>query len=218
VGWQAEWVGFRPKNSRSFAGLQLQKADISWILLGMNSLAFCATALANTFNAQLLERLASLELPECYLTAGCLFQTIWNERSGRAPNWGIKDYDIFYFDSTDLSWEAEDGVIRRVAQATADLPIEIEIKNQARVHLWYGERFGGDYPQLRSARDGIDLYLVSCTCVGIEVQSGSLYAPYGLDDLAAGILSMNPFNPKPDLFLAKAESYQQRWPWLQIRE
>jgi hypothetical protein len=29
---------------------------------------------------------------------------------------------------------------------------------------------------------------------------------------------MNPRNPKPGLFKAKAESYQQRWPWLEIVE
>lgn len=184
----------------------------------MTGLDFHASVLMNAFNRQLLDRLASLELPECHLTAGCLFQTVWNGRSGRAPNWGIKDYDVFYFDNRDLSWEAEDRVIRRVAEVTADLPIEIEVKNQARVHIWYGKRFGGTYPQLHSARAGINLYLVSCTCVGIEVQSGDVYAPYGLDDLAAGLLAINPFNPKPDQFRAKAESYQQRWPWLQIIE
>lgn len=177
---------------------------------------FRASALVNPFNAQLIDRLTLLDLPECHLTAGCLFQTVWNERSGHTPSWGIKDYDVFYFDEGDLTWEAEDRVIRRVAEATADLPIEIEVKNQARVHLWYGGRFGGSYPQLRSVRAGIGLYLVSCTCVGIEVQSGDVYAPYGLDDLAAGLLAMNPFNPKPDQFRAKAESYQQRWPWLKI--
>ncbi len=177
---------------------------------------FRAAALLNPFNAQLLDRLASLDLPQCHLTAGCLFQTIWNERSGHASSWGIKDYDVFYFDDQDLSWEAEDSVIRWVAQATADLPIEIEVKNQARVHLWYGNRFGGSYPQLPSVRAGIGMYLVSCTCVGIDVTSHEVYAPYGLDDLAAGRLAMNPANPKPDQFRAKAESYKSRWPWLQI--
>ncbi len=177
---------------------------------------FRASALLNPFNAQLLDRLAILDLPQCHLTAGCLFQTIWNERSGHASSWGIKDYAAFYFDDQDLSWEAEDSVIRRVAQATADLPIEIEVKNQARVHLWYGNRFGGSYPQLPSVHAGIGMYLVSCTCVGIDVSCHEVYAPNGLDDLAAGLLAINPSNPKPDQFRAKAESYQSRWPWLQI--
>lgn len=181
----------------------------------MTPAEFYAAALMNPWNEQLLDRLAALKLPECHLTAGCLFQTIWNGRSGLTPSWGIKDYDVFYFDDRDLSWEAEDRVIRRVADVSADLPIKIEVKNQARVHLWYGERFGGAYPQLLSARGGIDRYLISCTCVGIEAQGRELYAPYGLNDLYAGLLKMNPFNPKVEQFRAKAQSYQRRWPWLE---
>lgn len=185
---------------------------------GMTELDFHTGVFANPFNKELLERLAAMGLAECYLTAGCLFQTIWNQISGRAPEWGIKDYDLFYFDDHDLSWDAEDEVIQQVAANTADLPIRVEIKNQARVHLWYSQRFGGEYPQLTSTCSGIDLYLISCTCVGIDVQTGDLYAPNGLGDLASGLLRQNPLNPKPKLFRQKAESYQQRWPWLEIVE
>jgi uncharacterized protein len=177
---------------------------------------FRASVLQNPMNRELLRRLPMLELEQCHLTAGCLFQTVWNQLSGRAPDWGIKDYDIFYFDDRDLSWDAEDEVIRRVAGATEDLPITVETRNQARVHLWYPQHFGGDYPQLGSARAGIDLYLISCTCIGIEVHTGDLYVPNGFDDLVSGALRMNPLNPKPELFRQKAESYRQRWPWLAV--
>ncbi len=177
---------------------------------------FIDCAMANPANAALLERLPALGLPQCHLVAGCLFQAVWNGVSGRPAQTGVHDYDIFYFDDSDLSWEAEDAVIRQVAALTADLGIEVEPRNQARVHLWYESRFGPGYPQLRSARDGIDRYLVECTCVGIEVTSGALYAPYGLDDLAAGILRMNRHNPRPAFFIRKAESYPARWPWLTI--
>lgn len=181
-------------------------------------LQFRALVLENPFNEELLGRLASMGLSECHLTAGCLFQTVWNQISGRDPAWGIKDYDIFYFDDQGLSWDAEDRVIRWVAEETADMPIKVEIKNQARVHLWYRERFGGHYPHLKSARAGIDHYLISCTCIGINAQTGQLYAPYGFHELISGKLAMNPLNPRPELFRQKAVSYQQRWPWLQIVE
>ena len=136
--------------------------------------------------------------------------------SGRSPSWGVKDYDVFYFDAHDLSAQAGDAVIRQVHEAAADLHIEIEVKNQARVHLWYPQHFCRDYPPLRSARDGIDRFLVSCTCVGLEA-AGGLYAPYGLAELATGTLRMNPGSPFPELFLRKAQSYQARWPWLQVQ-
>ncbi|MES2534106.1 MAG: nucleotidyltransferase family protein [Pseudomonadota bacterium] len=175
-----------------------------------------ADAMRNPVNAALLIRLADLRLNDCFLTAGCLFQATWNIRSGQQPDWGVKDYDVFYFDDSDLSWEAEDAVIRRVRAATQDLGVGVEVKNQARVHLWYRQRFGADYPQLRSARDGIDRYLVACTCVGIEVATGALYAPDGLDELTAGILRMNPRHALPELFRQKALHYQARWPWLRV--
>lgn len=172
-------------------------------------------ALANPYNGLLMDRLAAMDLRDCHLTAGCLFQPVWNQLSGQAPEWGIKDYDVFYWDE-DLSWEAEDRVIRAVADATEDLPIRVEIRNQARVHLWYGDRFGGDYPPLTSVRAGIDRYLIACTCLGIAVSDGDLYAPNGLVDLALGVLRINPRHARPDLFQAKAENYRQRWPWLTI--
>lgn len=182
----------------------------------MTEAEFLEIALENPANQKLLARLQGLRLPQCHLTAGCLFQGIWNRLSGRSPAWGIKDYDVFYFDSGDLSLQAEDAVIRQVHAAAADLHIEIEVKNQARVHLWYPQRFKQDYPALRSARDGIGRFLVSCTCVGIEAASGGLYAPYGLGELSAGELRMNPRTPFADLFAHKAASYQARWPWLKV--
>lgn len=179
---------------------------------------FRDAALTNPANRALLERLPALGLPQCHLVAGCLFQALWNARSGQAPDWGVPDYDIFYFDESDLSWDAEDRVIRTVKALAADLGILVEPRNQARVHLWYADRFGDGYPQLGSARDGIDRYLVACTCVGIDVASSAVYAPYGLAELAQGVLRMNGANPRPALFRAKAQSYRARWPWLTILE
>lgn len=177
-----------------------------------------AWAMANPVNVALIERLPRLGLGQCFLTAGCLFQAVWNRRSGQPPEMAVKDYDVFYFDDRDLSWEAEDAVIREAAALFADLGAPVEVRNQARVHLWYGQRFGGAYPQLRSATDGIDRYLVQCTCIGIDVATGRLYAPNGLEDMVAGVLRPNPLNPSPSLFQAKADSYRARWPWLTIAE
>lgn len=182
----------------------------------MDGESFYNSVLSNPFNRELLLRLASMKLGQCHLTAGCLFQSVWNLMSGQDPGWGIKDYDVFYYDDEDLTWEAEDRVIQNVSEAVADLPIHVEVRNQARVHLWYGKRFGGAYPQLRSARSGIDLYLISATCGGIDVGTLEVYATDGLDDLASGLLRMNPRNPRPELFVQKAKSYQERWPWLEI--
>ncbi len=117
-------------------------------------------AMANPANAEIARRLPSLGLNQCLLTAGCLFQAVWNHQAGLPAAWGIKDYDVFYFDK-DVSWEAENEVIIAARKLFHDLDVNIEIKNQARVHLWYGQRFGRAYPKLQSTKDGIDRYLIA---------------------------------------------------------
>lgn len=62
---------------------------------------FVDQALANPANRAILERLPALGLPDAWLVAGCLFQTVWNLRTGRPPMDGIRDYDLFYFDAGD---------------------------------------------------------------------------------------------------------------------
>jgi uncharacterized protein len=177
----------------------------------------------NPINAVLLERLPGLGLPDCWLVAGCLFQTVWNVQTGRPPGENISDYDVFYFDGTDLSYAAEDLIIKKVAAEFADLDAVIEVRNQARVHLWYRQRFGHDYPRLTASTAGIARFLVAATCVGVAttVPSGPapdpvVFAPFGLEELYAGILRPNPTLDHPRRFSEKASSYQRRWPWLQI--
>jgi uncharacterized protein len=49
-------------------------------------------------NARLLAELPAFDLPDCHIVAGCLFQAVWNHRSGAPLEQGIKDWDIFYFE------------------------------------------------------------------------------------------------------------------------
>lgn len=175
----------------------------------------------NRFNRVLLAALPALNLPDAWLVAGCLFQTVWNLKSGRAPEADIKDYDLFYFDASDLSAEAEAAVQARVQAALGHLGVPIEAKNQARVHCWYEDWCGHPYEALACSEEGIARFLVPCTCVGVQpLADGTLRlaAPYGLDDLYAGRLRPNPLIDHRALFRAKAASYQARWPWLQVLE
>jgi uncharacterized protein len=180
---------------------------------------FLEATLLNPLNVEILKRLPLCDLQDCWLVAGCLFQPIWNSKAGLSADAGINDYDIFYFDAVDLSYEAEDRAISGVRDVFSDLSIKVDVKNQARVHLWYEQRFGQPYPQLRSARDGIDRFLVAGTCVGLSPNSDGppiLYAPYGLDDIFTGKLRPNPLWGPGQLFRSKADSYCRRWPHLVI--
>ncbi|WP_407569526.1 nucleotidyltransferase family protein [Deinococcus altitudinis] len=171
----------------------------------------------NPVNAAILQRLRALGAPQAHLVAGCLFGAVWNVQAGRPPGENVNDYDLFYYDP-DPSYGAEDAVIRRAAALFADLTtdtgVQIEVRNQARVHLWFEQKFGQTRPPIRSVREGIDQFLVRCTCLGID-EHGVLYAPCGLDELETGLLRPNPLNVDDGrLYRAKVQSYRRRWPWL----
>jgi hypothetical protein len=172
----------------------------------------------NPFNRVILERLPSLNLPDCWLVSGALFQTVWNTRTGQRPDLHIKDYDIFYFDP-DTSYAAEDAVIRRAADLFADLGIAVEVRNQARVHLWYREKFGVPYPALTQATDGIDRFLMHNAQVGIRANGDGteVYAPRGFDDIFNSIVRPNrTANFLPDKYMEKALRWKEHWPELTI--
>ncbi len=120
---------------------------------------FEQTLRRNRTLTEVLARAATLDLPGWYLVAGCLYQTVWNVVSGQPPEAGILDYDLAYFDASDLSWAAEDAVIQAGHRVFGDLPAPVQIRNQARVHLWYEEKFGTGCPPHQSTEAAIDTYV-----------------------------------------------------------
>jgi uncharacterized protein len=177
---------------------------------------------ANRTLLAVLDGAEALAAPGWYLAAGCVVQTIWNVMTGRPPEHGIKDYDLIYYDDSDLSWEAEDAVIRKGAGLFDGLPgaPEVEIRNQARVHLWYEAKFGLPALDLRSTEDGIDSFGATTCCIGIRQDAGGwrVYAPHGLSDAFNLVLRPNP-NPKqwiPHVYAAKAERWKELWPELTV--
>jgi hypothetical protein len=183
------------------------------------SQAFLRFVLANPVNAALLARLPSLGLRDCHLVAGCLFQSVWNGLSGMPVTYGISDYDVFYFDGTDLSWEAEDAVIRRCSAAFADIDAEVQVRNQARVHLWYSEKHGIHCPPLQSSRDGIDTFLNQSSCFGVRAERQAaldIYAPFGFEDLFGMVVRPNLRRAVPTVYYEKANRWRRLWPRLTV--
>ncbi len=181
---------------------------------------FIAAVLANPVNRTILAQLSSLDLPDAWLVSGALFQTVWNLKTGQPPEHGIRDYDLFYFDP-DTTYEAEDRVIKRAAAAFADLGAIVELRNQARVHLWYEGKFGVPYPPLVRATDGIDRFLMHNAQVGVR-PCGTLYeiyAPRGLSDIDQMIVRPNETaNFHAERYREKAERWKALWPPLSILE
>jgi hypothetical protein len=184
----------------------------------MDTDVFLATALRNPANDAIAEELLRLALPDAWIVSGCLVQTAWNVRTGRVVDYGINDYDIFYFDP-DTSWQAEDAVIRHLQGRLGRRDVKIEARNQARVHLWYPEKHGLPYPALHCSADGIDRFLTRTTQVGIRrTQEGhDVYAPNGFDDIADMVVRPNPGpNFSAANYAAKATRWKKLWPELKV--
>jgi hypothetical protein len=179
---------------------------------------FLEAVLQNPRVVEVLDRAERLDLPDWYLAAGCLFQTVWNVLDGHDPERGIGDYDLVYYDGDDLSWEAEDAVIHRCAAAFADLGIEVEVRNQARVHLWYEERFGVPCTPLRSSSAGVDTYPTHASRVAVRRAGGryEVYAPSGFRDLFAFVVRPNPVVAPREVYERKTARWVALWPRLRV--
>jgi hypothetical protein len=95
----------------------------------------------------------------------------------------------------------------------------VEVRNEARVHLWYESRFGVPGVQFSSARDAIDHFLSTTCCFGVSrSEAGELvdYAPHGYADLFAKRVRPNPRLAPREVYEAKARRWQQEWPSLVV--
>lgn len=166
---------------------------------------------ANPMLARLLDELE--EMPELrpfdyYVSAGCITQTVWNVLTGGEPDYCVKDVDIVYFDP-DLSEGKESEMARRIGEKLDWLPMKKDIKNEARVHLWYERRFGFPIEPCRSVEEAIRTWHSTATSIGVR-KSGDglkLFAPFGLDGLFGLIVRANKVLIGKEVYERKVE----RW-------
>jgi hypothetical protein len=180
---------------------------------------FLAALRENPTLTEVLDRAATLNLPGWYLVAGCLYQTVWNVITGQPPEAGILDYDLVYFDDSDLSWEAEDAVIQTGNTIFAGLPAPVQIRNQARVHLWYSQKFGIPCPPHISAEAAIDTFEATNASVGVRQEPDGrwhVYAPYGLSDVFNLVVRPNTVLAPRHVYETKADRWKKQWPELTV--
>lgn len=167
-----------------------------------------------------LEAARGLDLPDWRIVSGAVYQAVWNAKTGRDPDHGVKDYDLAYFDGSDLSYEAEDVIIRRAAR---DLPPPldtlVEIRNQARVHLWFEGRFGEPYEPLASTDEALSRFVAPAFAVGVRLEPDgaiTVAAPFGLDDVFDMVIRPNPYRPRAKGWDKAVASARARWPELRV--
>jgi hypothetical protein len=168
---------------------------------------------------RVLRTVRSLDLSDWLVMSGAVYQRVLNQLTGRLSDYGVRDYDLGYFDASDISYEAEDVVIRRVA-AAFDEPLKstVEVRNQARVHVWFEDHFGEAYTPLSSTGEALERFVSPMFAVGVRLDAGdrlTIEAPFGLADLFALRLRPNPRRPY-GRFDEIAVNVTRRWPEVRI--
>jgi uncharacterized protein len=160
-----------------------------------------------------------LDLPDWLVMSGAVYQRVLNKLTMRASDYGVRDYDLGYFDASDISYEAEDVIIRRVA-AAFDGPLRsaVEVRNQARVHVWFEGHFGEPYTPLSCTAEALERFVSPMFAVGVRLDDDDrllIAAPFGLADLFALRLRPNPRRPSTG-FDRVAVAVTRRWPEVKV--
>jgi len=161
---------------------------------------------------------AITELPDAWVGAGVIFQNVWNVMHGFEMNHYIKDIDIFYWDKADLSWQAENIQIKQLKKSLSDVSTVIDLKNIARIHLWYEQRFAISISAYQSVAESIATWPVIGACMAVRKKRDKLefIAPYGFQDMFSMRVRPNKTLVNKDIYQSKALKWKQQWPLLSI--
>lgn len=171
----------------------------------------------------ILEYISQLELPNFYIAAGSIFQTIWNYYDNKPLNFGIKDIDIIYYDSSNISKESEKEIEDKIINHFEELGLkyEFDVHNEARMYLWKKDNENKDIDQYKNSEDAIDQWIATIHAIGITKENNEIkvYAPYGLSDIFSK--TIRPIKHKAnskELYNKKVASWQNRFENLNIIE
>ena len=171
---------------------------------------------------KVLQTARELDLPDWLIMSGAIYQPVLNHLTGRPADYGLNDYDLAYFDASDISYEAEDVVIRRVA-AAYDEPLRrlVEVRNQARVHVWFEGKYGEAYTPLTCSAQALERFVSPMFAVGVRLEADDrlrIEAPFGLSDLFDMRLRPNRQRPVIASYERIAAKAKARWPEMSVED
>jgi len=166
-----------------------------------------------------IEKARDLGIKNYYIGAGCVTQTVWNYQTNNSLTHGVSDIDFVYFDA-DLSYEKEDETIKHINSELNASELKLDVKNQARVHLWYKDHFGYAVKPYQSLEDAVNSWPTTATAVGVRLcKSGlKIYAPFGLNDMFGMIVKPNKAQITEEIYNQKVRKWQSKWAELKITE
>ena len=177
----------------------------------------------NTNLMKVLDFIDTLNLPNYYIAAGSVFQTIWNYFDNVDLNNNIKDIDVIYYDKTNLDVNKDIDICNKIIEfcKNNNLNYEIDVSNEARMHLWKKEHENKDVEQYRNSEDAINYWIANMHAIGITKINNELYvyAPFGLSDIYSRTIRpiKHKYNSK-ELYDKKVKSWSSRFDNLNIVE
>ncbi|NJL44379.1 MAG: nucleotidyltransferase family protein [Nitrosarchaeum sp.] len=166
-----------------------------------------------TGNAWLMELLRisrEQDLPDWYLGAGVIRNTVWDALHNR-PSTVHTDVDLVYHDPDDLT-PSPDIAMAHYLQTSYPY-CEWNVFNQARAHL----KYPGKVPAASTA-EGIATWIETATAIGLRLEHDNtitICAPYGLNDLFRGIIRKTPLADEQIFAQRRTEKgWTKEWPHL----
>lgn len=175
----------------------------------------------NQMLMEMLDYISKLQLPNFYIAAGSIFQTIWNYQDGRDLNYEIKDLDVIYYNSEDLSIDTDMKYYEMIQEyaRSHNISYEVDISNEARMHLWKEKKEGGKVLPYKNSEDAIDRWIATVHAIGITLEGGSIkvYAPYGLSDIfSRTIRPIKHSGNSKELYNKKVNDWKKRFSKLTV--
>ncbi|HET9898754.1 MAG TPA: nucleotidyltransferase family protein [Streptosporangiaceae bacterium] len=168
--------------------------------------------LAEPWLTETLDAVAASGLPDAWIGAGVVRDVVWGQRYGGFDPAAVKDVDVAFFDPGDLSKDRDRAAGQRL---DAILVRAWEATNQAAVHTWFAEYFGGpDVPAFTCVHDAVATWPETATCVAIRATPAGLdvCSPHGLADLLDGIWRRNPIRVSPEISATRLARQRAKWP------
>ena len=168
---------------------------------------------------EILEYLRKIDLPNFYIAAGCVFQTIWNYLDNKPLNDKVKDIDIIYYDNSDLSKESELAIEKKISQHFNNMDYKFDVHNEARMHLWKEEHEHVIIDPYKNSEDAISRWLATLHAIGITLKNNKIkvYAPYGFNDIySRTVRPIKHAGNNKEKYDKKAQSWKSRFENIKI--
>ena len=101
-----------------------------------------------------------------------------------------------------------------IDQSFPGIGIHFDVKNEARVHIWYEARFGRAIQPYRSITDAVATFPTTATAIAVRptVECHGIVAPFGLDELFTGVVRPNKALVTRDVYENKIARWRRIWP------